>query len=97
MKKQTAEMTSTTKEPNPIEKHSPDLDVILYDALLVRGLLQMFDEALNKELEGLSKLEPNSASVKLTRQRYENIISSTLLSALFVINEIIDGLEEVDS
>ena len=95
MKKQTAEMTSATKESNPIEKHSPDLDVILYDALLVRGLLQMFDEALNKELEGLSKLEPNSVPVKLTRERYEHIICSALDSARVAIDHIIDEIGDV--
>lgn len=95
MKKQTAEMTSATKESNPIEKHSPDLDNILYDAHRVRGLLQMFDEAMEKEWEGLSKLDPNSAPVKLARQRYEHIICSALDSARVAIDHIIDELGEV--
>ena len=95
MKKQTAEMTNATKEPNPTEKHSPDLDNILYDALLVRGLLQMFDEAMEKEMEGLSKLEPNSASVKLTRERYEHIICSALDSARVALDHIIDEIGDV--
>ena len=95
MKKQTAEMTSTTKEPNPIEKHSQDLDNILYDAHRVRGLLQMFDEAMEKEMEGLSKLEPNSASVKLTRERYEHIICSALDSARVALDHIIDEIGDV--
>ena len=95
MKKQTAEMTRSTKEPNPIEKNSPHLDNILYDAHRVRGLLQMFDEAMEKELEGLSKLEPNSASVKLTRERYEHIICSALDSARVAIDHIIDEIGDV--
>lgn len=95
MKKQTAEMTSATKEPNPTKKHNPDLDNILYDAHRARGLLQMFDEAMEKELEGLSKLEPNSASVKLTRERYEHIICSALDSARVAIDHIIDEIGDV--
>ena len=95
MKKQTAEMTSATKEPNPTEKHSPNLDDILYDAQRIRGLLQMFDETMEKELEGLSKLEPNSSSVKLTRQRYEHIICSALDSARVAIDHIIDEIGDV--
>lgn len=94
MKKQTAEMTSATKEPNPIEKHSPNLDDVRYNVHRVKGLLQMFDEAMEKELEGLSKLEPKSTPVFITRQRYEHVISTALDSARIVIEEIINELGE---
>ena len=94
MKKQTAEMTSATKEPNPIEKHSPNLDDVRYDAHRVKGLLQMFDEAMEKEWEWLGKLVPNNTPIILARQRYEHVISTALDSARIVIEEIINELGE---
>ena len=72
---------TTTKEISNMEE-------IYSDIRTASGLLRMFDEAMDEELQGLAENACDNAFVSLSHRRYYNTISAALEAARDLLQRV---------